>query len=34
MNGSDVKIQPIPYSVTLAIGSNYEPWVKDVKRLR
>ncbi len=33
-NGGDIRIQPLPYSVTLAIGSHFEPWVKGVKRLR
>jgi len=33
-DGNRVKIQQPPYSVTLRIGSKYEPWVVDVNQLR
>lgn len=30
-DGNRLKIQPLPYSALLRVGSKYEPWVKDVK---
>ena len=33
-DGNRVKIQQLPYSVTLRVGSKYEPWVVDVNQLR
>jgi len=33
-DGNRVKIQQPPYSVTLRVGSKYEPWVVDVNQLR
>jgi hypothetical protein len=29
-----LKVQPITYTVTLAVGSKYEPWIVNVKRRR
>jgi len=33
-DGNRVKIEPPPYSVTLRVGSKFEPWVVDVNPLR